>query len=35
MYRRSLANDSSRRLLDRVANRLTKILTETRKLITP
>jgi site-specific recombinase XerD len=32
MYRRSLADDSVRRLLDRVANRITKILAEIRKL---
>jgi integrase len=35
MYRRSLADNSARRLLDRVANRLTKILAEIRKLNTP
>jgi integrase len=35
MYRRSLADDSARRLLDRVANRLIKVLAEIRKLSTP
>jgi integrase len=35
MYRRSLADDSARLLLDRVANRLTKLLAEIRKLNTP
>ena len=35
MYRRSLADNSARRVLDRVANRLTKILAEIRKLHTP
>jgi integrase len=35
MYRRSMADDSARRLLDRVANRLTKILAEIRQLTTP
>jgi site-specific recombinase XerD len=35
MYRRSLADNSARRLLDRVSNRLTKILAEIRKLNTP
>jgi integrase len=35
MYRRSMADDSARRLLDRVANRLTKLLAEIRKLSTP
>jgi hypothetical protein len=35
MYRRSIADDSARRLLDRVANRLTKILAEIRQLTTP
>ena len=35
MYRRSLADNNARRLLDRVANRLTKILAEIRKLNTP
>lgn len=35
MYRRSMADDSARRLLDRVANRIVKILTEIRKLSTP
>jgi hypothetical protein len=32
MYRRSIADDSTRRILDRLANRIAKILTETRKL---
>jgi len=32
MYRRNVADDSARRLLDRLANRLVKILTQTRKL---
>jgi site-specific recombinase XerD len=35
MFRRSLAEDSSRRLLARVARRLVKILVETRKLNPP
>src|SRR4051812_21648891 len=35
MYRRSLADNYARRLLDRVANRLTKFLAEIRKLNTP
>jgi hypothetical protein len=35
MYRRSLADDSARRLLDRVPNRLIKVLAEIRKLSTP
>jgi hypothetical protein len=35
MFRRSLTEDSPRRLLDRVANRLTKILAEIRKLKAP
>jgi site-specific recombinase XerD len=35
MYRRNMADNSLRRLLDRVANRLTKILAEIRKLNTP
>lgn len=35
MYRRSLADNNARRLLDRVTNRLTKILAEIRKLNTP
>jgi site-specific recombinase XerD len=35
MFRRSLAEDSSRRLLARVARRLVKILAETRKLNPP
>jgi len=35
MYRRSIADDSMRRLLDRLANRIVKILTETRKLDPP
>jgi len=32
MYRRNVADDSERRLLDRLANRIVKILTQTRKL---
>jgi len=32
MFRRSLPEGSSRRCLDRLSNRLTKILTEARKL---
>jgi hypothetical protein len=35
MFRRSLTDDSARRLLDRLSNRLVKILTETRKLNPP
>jgi integrase len=35
MFRRSLAEDSARRLLGRLANRLVKILGETRKLSPP
>jgi len=35
MYRRNIADDSTRRLLDRLANRIVKILTETRKLHPP
>jgi hypothetical protein len=35
MYRRSMADNSARCLLDRLANRLTKILAEIRKLSTP
>jgi integrase len=35
MYRRSVANDSARRLLGRLANRIVKILTEIRKLNPP
>jgi integrase len=35
MFRRSLSNDTSRRRLDRLSNRLTKILIEARKLATP
>jgi hypothetical protein len=35
MFRRSLPNDTSRRRLDRLSNRLTKILIEARKLATP
>ena len=35
MFRRALPNGASRRHLDRLANRLTKILCEARKLATP
>jgi site-specific recombinase XerD len=35
MFRRALPNGSSRSCLDRLTNRLTKILSETRKLSTP
>jgi hypothetical protein len=35
MFRRALPNGTSRRRLDRLANRLTKILREARKLATP
>jgi len=35
MYRRSLPDGSPRRSLDRLVNRLTKILTEVRKLEPP
>ena len=35
MYRRSMDDDSARRLLDRLANRIVKILTEIRKLNPP
>jgi len=35
MFRRALPDGTSRRCLDRLTNRLTKILTEARKLITP
>jgi uncharacterized protein (UPF0128 family) len=35
MFRRTLPNDTSRRRLDRLSNRLTKILREARKLVTP
>jgi integrase len=35
MFRRGLTRDSPRRLLDRIANRLTKILAEVRKLNAP
>jgi len=35
MFRRALPAGISRRCLDRLTNRLTKILTEARKLITP
>jgi integrase len=35
MFRRSLSEDSARHLLDRLANRLVKILAETRKLNPP
>jgi integrase len=35
MFRRALPNGTSRRYLDRLSNRLTKILSEARKLTTP
>ena len=35
MFRRTLPNGVSRRCLDRLANRLTKIITEAQKLNTP
>jgi integrase len=35
MYRRSVADNSARRLLDRLSNRIVKILAETRKLNPP
>jgi hypothetical protein len=35
MFRRTLPNNTSRRRLDRLSNRLTKIVTEARKLATP
>jgi integrase len=35
MFRRALPNGTSRRRLDRLSNRLTKILSEARKLTTP
>ena len=35
MFRRTLPNGTSRRRLDRLSNRLTKILSEARKLATP
>jgi hypothetical protein len=35
MFRRTLPNGTSRRRLDRLSNRLTKILREARKLTTP
>jgi hypothetical protein len=35
MFRRELPDGISRRCLDRLTNRLTKIITETRKLTTP
>ncbi len=35
MFRRTLTNGTSRRRLDRLSNRLTKILSEARKLPTP
>jgi integrase len=35
MFRRTLPNGNSRRSLDRLSNRLTKILSEARKLVTP
>jgi hypothetical protein len=35
MFRRTLANSTPRRRLNRLSNRLTKIVTEARKLATP
>ena len=35
MFRRTVPNGSSRRRLNRLSNRLTKIVTEARKLATP
>jgi hypothetical protein len=35
MFRRALPNGSSRGCLDRLSNRLTKIVSEARKLPTP
>ena len=35
MFRRTLPKGASRNCLDRLSNRLTKILAETRKLVTP
>jgi hypothetical protein len=35
MFRRALPNGSSRACLDRLSNRLTKIVSEARKLPTP
>ena len=35
MFRRALPDGTSRRRLDRLSNRLTKILCEARKLATP
>jgi hypothetical protein len=35
MFRRTLPNGTSRRRLDRLSNRLIKIVTEARKLATP
>ena len=35
MYRRNLDDKSARRLLERLANRILKILNETRKLSPP
>jgi hypothetical protein len=35
MFRRALPNGPSRRYLDRLSNRLTKIVSEVRKLRTP
>ena len=35
MFRRTLPNGTSRRSLDRLSNRLTKIISEARKLVTP
>jgi len=35
MFRRGVVETSARRLLDRLANRLVKIITEAKKLATP
>jgi hypothetical protein len=35
MFRRTLPNNTSRRHLDRLSNRLTKVVTDARKLATP
>jgi hypothetical protein len=35
MFRRALLDGASRSCLDRLTNRLTKIITEARKLATP
>jgi hypothetical protein len=35
MFRRALPNDTSRRHLDRLSNRLTKIIIQARQLATP